>query len=147
MKAAVRMTTSRAFPLDLPGVTVAWLAHVNDCSPSTIRRARSAEQDLDNSAFEFLSKLTVEQALDMARLRPARGHLPHWSRMAVSEFAKRGASYAELMALFGVGRSTVYRCLHGRSTAYHPLSGRRQLSTSQLAPVHLGNFGPAEAAK
>jgi len=77
--------------------------------------------------------MTAEVGLEMALLRPKRGMLPYWSRMAIAEFAARGASYAELSRMFGVGRSTVYRAVHRASSAYCPLTGRRLLTESQAA--------------
>ena len=135
MKRRSERTIPRPYPANLPGVTVAWLAQANRCSPNTIRRARSASDEMDSSVHKLLSNLTAEQGLEMARLRSPRGQLPLWSRMAIAEYAKRGATYRQLMHLFGVGRSTVYRALHSRTLAYSPLSGHRHLSTSQRAPI------------
>lgn len=71
----------------------------------------------------------------MALQRKARGVLPLWSRMAIAELAAGGATYNELMAMFRVGRSTVYRAVHKVNGPYSPLSGQRILtSTQRLGP-------------
>ncbi len=129
------MTTPRPYPASLPGVTVEWLARANGCSPRTIRRWRSSPSP-DNGAIDhLLSQLTPEVAMEMALLRPPRGTLPFWSRLAIAELAQRGATYSELMRLFGVGRSTVYRAIHRPCSAYCLVSGRRLLSPSEAAPI------------
>jgi len=75
--------------------------------------------------------MTSDSAREMALLRPSRGGLPLWSRMAIAELASRGVAYSELMRMFRVGRSTVYRAIKRPSKAYCPLSGRRLLSDTQ----------------
>jgi hypothetical protein len=122
-----------AYSPHLPGTTVSWLAAANSCSPSTIRRARrDGEAEAEAAAARrFLAELTAERGLAMALIRPKRGLLPLWSRMAIAEFAGRGASYSELMALFQVSRSTVYRSIHRSTTSYNQLSGKRLVTSSQ----------------
>ena len=122
------MTTSRPFPADLPGVTVEWLARANNCSARSIRRWRSSLPPDDAAASEFLACLTQEVALQMLAHRPTGGVLPLWSRMALTQLALGGASYAELARRFGVGRSTVYRAIRNCSAGYCPISGYRQIN-------------------
>src|SRR5579864_206209 len=119
-----RRIIPRPFPADLPGVTVEWLARANNCSPRTIRRWRSSLPPDAPVAAEVLSNLTAEMARDMALLRPRRGTLPLWSRLAIAQLAAEGASYLELMQRFNVARSTVYRAIHRPPRAYCPLTGR-----------------------
>lgn len=137
MKRRSQRTIPRPYPANLPGVTIAWLARANRCSPNTIRRARAATDAKDDSVHELLSNLSAENGVEMARLRCPRGQLPLWSRMAIAEYARQGATYEQLMHLFGVGRSTVYRALHSRTSTFSPLSGHRHLSASQRAPIPL----------
>lgn len=132
------MTFLRPFGPNFPGVTSAWLARANGCSVRSIHRWR-ARPDVESAAVtEFWSSMTVELALEMALLRPRRGVLPFWSRLAIADFAARGATYADLMRMFRVGRSTVYRAIHRPSTAYCSLGGRRQLTQVQAAGLAIG---------
>lgn len=71
----------------------------------------------------------------MAMIRPARCLMPLWSRMAVAEYARRGVSYNELASMFQCGKSTVWRCVKRWPGGFAPLSGRRLLTSQQLAPV------------
>jgi transposase-like protein len=128
-----RRTIPRPYPADMPGVTVEWLARANSCSPRTIRRWRASPSPDSGAIDDVLVNLTTELAKEMALLRPRRGTLPFWSRLAIAELAQRGATYSDLMRLFRVGRSTVYRAIHRTSAAYCPLSGRRLPSSSQSA--------------
>lgn len=126
-------TIPRPFPFDLPGVTVEWLAKVNNCSSRSIRRWR-ASLPLDNPAStELLMRMTPKLAQEMALLRPAGTLLPFWSRMAISQLASEGVTYTDLMRMFRVSRSTVYRAIHCPNQAFCPLSGRRQLTTAQTS--------------
>jgi transposase-like protein len=125
----------RPYPFDLAGVTVEWLARANDCSPRTVRRRRASSLPNDFTAADFLSSLDPKLAQRMALLRPSRGILPLWSRLAIAELASQGATYTELAHLFGVSRSTVYRAIHRSSAGYCPLSGQRLLTRSQAAPL------------
>lgn len=134
-KSMSRRTIPRPFPADLPGVTVEWLARANSCSPRTVRRRRESLPRDGDATAELLSKMTLELAREMAWLRPPRGALPFWSRLAISELAAAGATYSELARMFGVGRSTVYRAIHRPVHAYCLISGRRQLTDSQAAAV------------
>ena len=115
----------------LPGVTTSWLAHANGVTVKTIERWRlkSSTADVD------LTILTAEVGLEMAQIRPARCMMTVWSRMAVAEYARRGASYTELATMFQCGLSTVWRCVRRWPGGFAPLSGRRLLTVQQLAPV------------
>ncbi len=135
------MTFPGSFPVDLPGVTLAWLAKANECSLSTLKRTISPESERSSEeSTRVVSEMTSEVALQLAWMRPSRGMLPYWSRLAIADLASRGATYAELMVLFGVGRSTVYRAVHKASAGYVALSGVRALTASQKA-VGRGNAG------
>lgn len=114
-----------------PGVTSAWLAHANGVSVKTIQRWR----DRADLPPVDLSSMTAEMGLEMALLRPPGCVLPMWSRMAMAEFARRGASYAELAKLFQCGISTVWRCVTGKTSGFTVLSGRRRLTQQQRSAV------------
>ena len=128
-------TIPRAFPVDLPGVSTSWLAKANGRSSSAIARARRSLRCLSEEAVAVVDGMTPELALAMAEFRPRRGMLPYWSRLAIAELASQGMTYATLMELFRVGRSTVYRAIQGQPRGYAPLSGRRVLTALQGAPV------------
>ncbi len=130
-----KRTIPRAFPVDLPGVTVSWLASANGCSRSSITRARTPADSLSAEARAIVSSMTPELALAMVQFRPPRAMLPYWCRLAIAEMASKGIPYTALMQLFRVGRSTVYRAIRGQPRGYAPLSGRRQLTHSQSKPV------------
>jgi len=89
----------------------------------------------DAAISDFLSDMTPDVARQMAMLRPRGGILPLWSRMAIAQLAAEGATYTQLMEMFKVGRSTVYRAIHRQSAAYSLLSCHRLLSHSQSAPA------------
>src|SRR5262249_47592656 len=127
----IQRTIPRTYPAHLPGVTVEWLAKANNCSPRTIRRWRKSPPPDDRALSDFLINMTPELAQEMAGFRPSRGLLPFWSRLAIADFAARGATYGELMEMFGVGRSTVYRAIHRHTRAFCSLSGRRTLTEAQ----------------
>ena len=71
----------------------------------------------------------------MALMRPKRGMLPYWSRMAIAELSAQGMTYAAIMTMFGVGRSTVYRAKKGKPRGFAPLSGQRVLTPQQTCPL------------
>jgi hypothetical protein len=83
--------------------------------------------------------MNVELGLQMALLRPPRGVLPFWSRMAIAELASQGKTYTELARLFRVGRSTVYRAIHQPCGAYFILTGVRQITKQQAAAFSGGS--------
>lgn len=128
-------TIPRAFPVDLPGVTISWLAKANGRSSSAIARARHRCGGLSGEAIALVACMTPELAVAMAEFRPRRGMLPYWSRLAIAELASQGMSYASLMELFKVGRSTVYRAIKGKSGGFAPFTGRRLVSRSQAESV------------
>lgn len=130
-----KRTFPRPYPFNLPGVTASWLARANGCSLSTVRRHRRLTMHDEAGSVHFVTSLSAEKGLAMTHVRAPRGVLTLWSRMAIAEFADRGATYAELMAIFKVGRSTVYRALHHSPSSFCPLSGRRRLTIVQAAPL------------
>jgi transposase-like protein len=130
-----RRTIPRPFPADLPGVTAEWLARANNCSPRTIRRWRTLPPPDGGAANDILMRMTPETAVQMALVRPPRGSIPFWSRLAIAELAARGATYSQLMREFRVGRSTVYRAIHRMTRDYCHLSGVRLRTTSHAAAV------------
>ena len=87
-----------------------------------------------------LNSITAEMGLMMAELRRPGSVLPLWSRMAIAEFAWQGASYDELATKFQCGKSTVWRCVKGRSGGFAPLSGQRLLTMQQQARMKGGAF-------
>lgn len=129
-------TIPRAFPVDLPGVAMSWLAKANGCSSSAIARARRPASGISEEAVAVVDGMTPELALAMAEFRPRRGMLPYWSRLAIAELASQGVTYAALMELFRVGRSTVYRAIKGQPRGYALFSGQRLLTAVQGRPPH-----------
>src|SRR5688500_40644 len=71
-------TIPRPYPADLPGVTVEWLAHANNCSPRSIRRWRDSLPPDNPATADLLNNMTPELAQEMALRRPRRGVLPFW---------------------------------------------------------------------
>lgn len=134
--AARNSAVLRPYPADLPGVTVEWLALANSCSVRSIRRRRVSPPPDDADAANLLANMTPQLAREMALLRPSRGVLPFWSRLAIAEMAAAGATYSNLMHIFKVSRSTVYRAIHRPTAAYCSFSGRRLLTIAQAAPVN-----------
>lgn len=82
-----------------------------------------------------MESMTLDLAMEMALIRTPGGTLPFWSRLAIAELARSGTAYADLMQLFAVGRSTIYRAIHKPCGGFCPLSGRRLLSSGQSALV------------
>lgn len=114
-----------------PGVTASWLAHVTGASPECIRQRRLRSDPCDPDTTTALADLDPLAAAAWARARPKRGSLPFWSRLAIAELRSQGAGYAELAALFGCSRTTVWRALKRPASDYCILSGRRTLTESQ----------------
>ena len=129
----------RTFHPHLPGVTVAWLAHVNGVTPETIRRWRRTTQRDDPAIGEFMAQMTLELAARMARLRPGRSLLPFWSRLAIAEYHRMGTDYDTLSRLFRCSRNTIWRALKHESSAFHTLTGERRLTHVQAAPFQAGD--------
>ena len=123
----VRSPTPWTWHPHLPGVTKAWLAHVNGVSVKTISRWRERSDPADVD----LTSITAEVGLAMAEFRRPGSLLPLWSRMAIAELAWAGISYAELASQFRCGRSTIWRCIKGRTRTYQALSGLRRLTRQQ----------------
>jgi hypothetical protein len=132
---ASESTFPRSFPVNLPGVTVEWLARANGCSARTVRRHRGTLPPDARAVAPLLTQMGPALAVRMAQLRPPRGVLPLWSRLGIAELAAGGATYAELMAWFGTSRSTVYRAIHCAPAGFSPLTGERMLTTQQAARI------------
>ena len=111
----------------MPGVTTSWLAVANGVTARTINRWRKKA----NPADVDLSLFTAEIGLEMSLLRPAGSFMPMWSRLAIAEYASKGARYGELAQLFGCGKSTVWRCVKKWPRGFDPLSGKRLLAHQQ----------------
>ena len=124
---AIRNPSPWTWHPHMPGVTTSWLAFANGVTSRTINRWRkqASPADVDLSLF------TAEIGLAMSLLRPAGTFMPMWSRMAIAEYASKGASYGELAQMFGCGKSTVWRCVKKWPRGFDPLSGKRLLTHQQ----------------
>jgi hypothetical protein len=80
-----------------------------------------------------VTAMTPERGLHMAQMRGS-AQLPFWSRLAISEYRKRGFSRSEIAAAFRCSLGTVANVLQGKGRAYGALSAERRLSHSQCAP-------------
>lgn len=130
-----RSIIPRPFPANMPGVTVAWLAKANKCSTRTIRRWRASLLLDDALGSEMVADLTTDRAKEMALLRPTRGVLPLWCRLAIADLAARGSTYAELAEAFQVSMSTVRRAAKLAPQTFGLLTGQRLLTKQQAAPL------------
>lgn len=119
----------------MSGVTISWLAAASGTSRSTVERAKRATSAGSKTAATEDFSITTGTAVEMALVRPRRGMLPYWSRLAIAELSAQGMTYAALMTMFGVSRSTVYRAKKGKPRGFAPLSGRRLLTPQQTRPV------------
>ncbi len=129
---ARRKTPPPAYPSGLPGVTISWLAKANDISVRTAR-LRNADQ---SGVVDFIAQLTPEQACAMTLVRPTRGMIPHWGRLAMVHYRLEGYSVSKVAEMFGCSRNSVVRATRGQTKrGYQPLSGRRALTSSQAAHV------------
>ena len=124
---AIRNPSPWTWHPHMPGVTSSWLAFANGVTARTINRWRKQASPADAD----LSLFTAEIGLAMSLLRPAGTFMPMWSRMAIAEYASKGASYGELAQMFGCGKSTVWRCVKKWPRGFDPLSGKRLLTHQQ----------------
>ena len=129
----------------LPGISLAFHA-------ATLRRSRTAiatyrtnakaAAQLDPSIHarvrDMLGALSAEVGLQMARHRGS-AQLPHWSRLAIREYQRRGLKQHELAATFFCSRRTVVNVLRGVGKSYRLMSGDRILTVPQQSPP--GRFG------
>lgn len=119
--------SSRQWPADMPGVTVASLAHANGVSQRTIRWRR-AQCEVPTSDMPAID---MELGLSMARHRPKGGHTCLWTRLAIAERVSAGATYREAAEEFGVSVATVGRAVRVGGRGYDLLACTRILSSSQ----------------
>ena len=124
---AIRNPTPWTWHPHMPGVTTSWLAAANGVTVRTINRWRKRASPADVN----LSMLSAEIGLAMSLLRPAGYVMPLWSRMAIADYASKGASYVELAVMFRCGKSTVWRCVKRWPEGFAPLSGKRVLTKQQ----------------
>jgi hypothetical protein len=124
----------------LPGIAAAFHAATIGTSATTIasyrkRAAAAAHRDpsLVARARAAADRFTAEDGLRMAQLR-GRAQLPHWARMAMFEYRKRGLSRSEIAVVFRCSRGTVANVLQGKGTGYGVLSGERRLTETQRRP-------------
>ena len=124
----------------LPGFSAAFHATTLGRSPSMVsvyrKRAQgAAERDpgLKKLVRELMVAFTPADGARMAQLRGS-AQLPYWSRLAICDWHKRGASRQEIADLFRCSKGTVTNVLTGRTGGYQPTTGARQLSASQTNP-------------
>jgi hypothetical protein len=112
----------------MPGVTTVWLASANGVSERTIRwrRARGNTPIADMPTFD------LEAGLHMAQLRAKGAHLCLWTRLAIAERVKAGATLREAAEEFGVSIATAQRAVHRGERGYHLLTCTRTLTSSQI---------------
>jgi hypothetical protein len=119
---------SRQWPADMLGVSTSWLARANGVSERTIRWRR--RNWMTSSAD--LPQVDAQAALAMARVRPVRGHLCLWSRLAILERVQAGVTYRQAASEFSVSIATVQRAVRKGFRGYDLLACTRVLSSSQI---------------
>jgi hypothetical protein len=129
----------------LPGLSLAFHAAALGRSRTSIATYRAAASEAARSDPSIMDAVTAaigslraEDGLKMAQCR-GRTQLPFWSRMAISEYRKRGLSRHEIAAAFHCSPGTVANVLQGRGSGYGALSGERRLTETQRNP--LGKWG------
>ncbi len=125
----------------LPGLSLAFHAAALGRSATSIATYRAAaleaahsDRSIMDAVTTAIGSLRAEDGLKMAQCR-GRTHLPFWSRMAISEYRKRGLSRHEIAAAFQCSPGTVANVLQGNGSGYGALSGERCLTASQRAPL------------
>lgn len=80
-----------------------------------------------------VNSISREDGLAIAQRRgPCQ--LPFWSRLAILEFLQIYEDAAKVARAFKCSARTVHNIRAGRSTCYDPLTGVRQISSSQVRP-------------
>lgn len=132
-------TAFHAFML-LPGLSISFYGAALGRSRSSVASYRAAatkaaksNPTITVSVESYLCALAAEDGLRMAQVRGS-AQLPHWSRMAICEYRKRGFSRREIATAFRCSPGTVANVLQGRGTSYAPLSGERRLTKAQQHP-------------
>lgn len=124
----------------LPGFSVAFHAASLGRCVATIasyrlkaNEAADRHPEIAKLTMQLLFAIRPEHGLMMAQRR-GLSHLPYWSRLAVFEYRKRGATRAELAAIFRCSRGTIANILGGNCAVYDHSSGARILTGVQLSP-------------
>lgn len=124
----------------LPGLSVSFYAAALNRSRSSIQTYRAAAIEMARSEPAIMAAvhaavwaMRAEHGLQMAVLRGA-GQLPAWSRLAISEYRKRGFTRKEIAAAFRCSPGTVANVLQGKGSAYASFSGERRFTHSQQHP-------------
>jgi hypothetical protein len=125
----------------LPGLSLAFHAAALGRSRTSIATYRAAALEAARSDPSIMDGVTTavgslraEDGLKMAQLRGGT-QLPFWSRMAISEYCKRGFSRCEIAAAFHCSPGTVANVLQGKGSGYSALSGERRLTKAQRNPI------------
>ena len=123
-----------------PGFSLSFHAATLNRSLTSIAtyRINALQAAKNDPAIMALVKANVraigpEQGLAMAKTRGG-SQLPYWSRLAMLDWRKRGASRAEIGKAFQCSGGTVANVLQGHGKSYH-LSGERRLTPAQAAPA------------
>lgn len=132
-------TAFHAFML-LPGLSLSFYAAALGRSRSSVSAYRAAaikaaqsDPAIMAAADAALWAMRAEHGLEMARIR-GKAQLPAWSRLAISEYRKRGFSRREIAAAFHCSPGTVANVLQGKGTSYPLFSGERRLTHAQSSP-------------
>lgn len=141
---------SRAFLayMLVPGFTIGFHAATLSRSRSSVRgyilagnKALAEEPLLVRLVADLARAIRPEDGLAMANARGA-AQLPHWSRLAMREYHRRGWTRAELAERFRCSAATVALVLQGKGVAFAAMSGARRLTISQKSPPN--QFGGAD---
>lgn len=124
----------------LPGLSLSFYAATLGRSRAAVATYRAAAIEAARSDPAIMAAvdasvwaMRAEHGLHMAQIR-GKAQLPHWSRLAIGEYRKRGFSRHEIATAFRCSRGTVANVLQGKGTAYAPLCGARRLTHAQRNP-------------
>jgi len=124
----------------LPGLSTAFhAATLRRCrsSISNYRRQASVAAESDpvirQGVNDAVSSLCPEHGLQMARIR-GDAQLPHWARLAILDYRKRGFRLHQIAAAFRCSPGTVANVLRGKGRSYGVFSGERCLTACQRKP-------------
>lgn len=122
-----------------PGFSLAFHSVTLNRSLTSIAtyRAKALQAAQNDPTITNMVKANVraigpEQGLAMAQARGG-SQLPYWSRLAIRDWRKQGASRSEIAKAFQCSGGTVADVLNGKGLSYH-LSGQRRLTPAQAKP-------------
>lgn len=134
-----------------PGFTSAYHQRVLGVSNATLWKytqwARElARQDLgiERRVAENVGSITRDDGLLMAQRR-GTARLPFWSRLAICELLHIDGDVGKVAEMFRCSKRTVQNVRAGRFAGYDPLTGVRQVSSSQVRPPASRGSSPVGA--